>query len=201
MSMPVAKVKRVSAEEYLKAEELSAERHEYHDGEVLMMAGGTYRHSVVITNSLVGIQGRLKGKPCRASEANTRVVSIHARSYVYPDITVVCGEPQFDPADKKQSTITNPTLVVEVVSESTEAYDRGDKFSRYRECVSLKQYVLISTTRPEVETYLRRDDGTWVFSAFSGLDAVVTLSAIGVDLPLSEVYDGVTFADDEPPPT
>lgn len=196
MSIPVAKVARVSVEAYLRAEEQSTERHEYHDGEVLMMAGGTYRHSVVITNAIVGIQSRLKGKRCRASEANTRVLTSDSNSYVYPDVTVVCGEPQFDPADLKKTTITNPSLVVEVVSESTEAYDRGEKFGRYRECSSLNQYVLISTAEPVVETYLRREDGTWVFSSVKGMDAVAKLEAIGVELPLAEVYDGVDFGAD-----
>lgn len=124
---------------YFEAEAAAVDRHEYHDGEVLMMAGGTYIHSVIITNTLVAVQTRLKGKPCRASEANTRVSPRPGLSYVYPDLTVVCGPPKFDPADNRQTTVLNPADVVEVVSPSTEAYDRGGKFTIYRDCPTLRQ--------------------------------------------------------------
>jgi Uma2 family endonuclease len=124
--------------------------------------------------------------------------------YVYPDLTVVCGEPEFDPLDEKQTTIINPRLVVEVLSGSTEAYDRGVKFAAYRELKSFQEYVLISQDQPLVETFLRQADGTWVLAAARGLEGSMTLRSLQIVVPLAEIYMGITFTDlkaEVPPPT
>ena len=116
--------------------------------------------------------------------------------YVYPDLSVVCGPPQFDPADRRRTTVTNPRVVVEVLSDSTEAYDRGGKFTLYRECETLEENVLIAQDRPAFETYHRQPDGTWSFAAWSGLDAVARLRSLGVDLAMSALYAGLPFDSD-----
>ena len=108
-----------------------------------------------------------------------------------PDASVVCGPPQFDPLDTARQTITNPTVLLEVLSPSTEKWDRGGKFDSYRQIDSLREYVMVSWDEPRVETFLRKEDGTWVFAAAVGLTAVAQLNSIRVELPLSEVYRGV----------
>lgn len=122
-----------------------------------------------------------------------RVKSATARNYFYPDISVVCGQPEFE--ETHSDTLLNPTVVIEVLSPSTEAYDRGDKFGHYRRMASLKEYWLVSQEKPQLERFVRQGEG-WVLSVFEGLDAVAVLDSIDCSLALSEVYDKVTFAPD-----
>jgi Uma2 family endonuclease len=179
-------------EEYLAMEEQATERHEFWFGQLIMMSGGTFSHSSVIGNTFALLWIKLRGKTCRPVESNMRV-GIDRNRFVYPDISVICGEPEFDPTDKKKTTIRNPTLVVEVLSDSTEPRDRGPKFSAYRDIVSLREYVLIAQDKPELEVYFRQPDGSWRFETHRGLDAVAKLRSIDVDLALAEVFERVTF--------
>ncbi|MDB5290945.1 MAG: hypothetical protein JWL69_2186 [Phycisphaerales bacterium] len=114
--------------------------------------------------------------------------------YVYPDAMVVCGQPQFDPQDPNRTTIINPRVIFEVLSESTEAYDRGAKFTRYREIESLEEFVLVSQDRPLIEAYTRQPGGTWLLAPSSGIDVVAALRSLQISLPLSEIYADVSFA-------
>lgn len=174
-------------------EEAAEVKHEYHAGEILATSGGTYRHSRVITNVIRSLGNRLDGSPCFVLESNMRVRLAVEDRYVYPDASVVCGEPQFDPEDENQTTIINPKVVIEVLFDSTQGYDRGDKFTAYRDLKSLQEYVLVSQDRPLVETFVRRGEGFWLFSAAQGQEAVMPLRSLGVELPLAEVYAGLTF--------
>lgn len=158
------------------------------------MTAVPYRHSLVATAVLAELSNRLRGTGFNVTGGNMRVATRPGRNYVYPDATVIRGRPDFDPNDRLQTTIINPVLVVEVLSEGTEAYDRGKKFERYREAETLKEYVLVLTAEPRVETFLRQSDGTWLFTSYSGLDAVARLRSVEIDLPLSEVFDGVEFS-------
>lgn len=199
MGLPQAK-RLYTVEEYFRLEGDARDRHEYHGGEILAMAGGSADHSLIITNLIADVHARLKGKPCRVYEGNLRVRAGAAPCYVYPDATVVCGHREFDPADPNGETVTNPRVVFEVLSPSTEAYDRGEKFDGYREAGPLEEYVLIWQRTPRVEVFTRQGDGTWSFVAVTGLDAAARLRALQVDLPLAEVYAGVEFPPPEPPP-
>lgn len=184
---------RFSVAEYLAREEVAEAKHEFHDGEILAMSGGTYSHSVVMTNVIALLHSRLRGTPCRPLESNMRFRIDSRNRYVYPDITVVCGPPQFDPKDTKQTTLLNPRVVIEVLSDSTQAYDRGDKFDAYRSVPTLEEYVLVAQGSPLVETYHRQADGSWRLEIFHGLEAVARLRSLNVDLPLAEVYRDITF--------
>lgn len=157
------------------------------------MSGGTYRHSRIIANVIRSAGNRLDGSPCFVLESNMRVRLAVEDRYVYPDATIVCGEPQFDPLDPNQTTILNPTVVVEVLSDSTEAYDRGAKFTAYRELASMTEYVLVSQDVPQVETYLRQGDGTWSFAAYRGVENVAAFRSVRIELPLKEIYSGLAF--------
>ena len=131
MGLPAEK-RKYTTQEYLEMEEKAVERHEFHDGEILMMSGGTLRHSRIVMNTGATLHALLKGKPCFALDSNMRVRISDRWHYVYPDISVVCGTPIFDPDDPKKTTIINPRVVIEVLSESTESYDRGGKFDGLR---------------------------------------------------------------------
>ena len=197
--MPVSapRTDRFTAEEYLRREAKSLDKHEYHDGEILVMTGGTYRHSRISANTIRAAGNRLDGTPCFVLESNMRVSIPAENRYVYPDASIVCGEPAFDPLDKNQTTILNPRVVVEVSSDSTEGYDRGWKFRAYRTLTSFSEYVMISQIEPAIETYARREDGLWTIGSYQGLEAVARLLSIDIDLPLAEVYAGLSF--DAPP--
>ena len=134
--------------------------------------------------------------PCGVQESNLRIRVARTTRYVYPDASVLCGEPEFDAADPGRRTLTNPTLVVEVLSPSTESWDRGGKFDQYRLIDSLREYMLVSSHAARVERYLRQPDGGWLFAAAVGLPAVAPLTSIGVDLPLEEVYRGVSVTEE-----
>jgi Uma2 family endonuclease len=185
--------RRYSIEEYLRIADDSTEKLEYIDGEIVSMAGGTYNHSLISENCGRGLGNRLNGKPCRVLDSNLRVGIPRTPRYMYPDKLVICGKPEFDARDKKNLSVTNPRLVVEVISDSSEKRDRGDKFTRYRLLESLQEYILVSQERPQVETYFRQPDGTWLFSPYFGMETTVRLRSLEIDLPLVEIYAGVEF--------
>src|SRR5215203_5528676 len=135
-------IHRHTIAEYLRAEETAVEKHEFHDGEILAMSGGSPAHSLIATNAGREIGNRLKGKPCRVYNSDLRVAVAASARFVYPDLTIVCGGLEFHPDDAKRHTVTNPRVLIEVLSPTTEAYDRGDKFAQYREIPSFQEYVL-----------------------------------------------------------
>lgn len=187
-------------EEYLRMEETSLEKHEYHAGQVYAMSEGTYAASRIGANVIGELRQRLKGKPCYPLESNMRLAVGRTARYFYPDSMIVCGPPRFDAVDGSETTINNPTVIIEVLSPSTEGYDRGERFDHYRELESLKEYVLVAQHKPAVEVFLRQDDGTWLFSPYMGLQHEAALRSVGVTLPLREVYAGIEFPEVPPPP-
>jgi Uma2 family endonuclease len=193
-------------EEYLAYEEDAQEKHEWRDGEVIAMPGASDRHCVVNANVIGEIHARLKGGPCRIRTSDLRVRTPVFRQsgsrgkgfYTYPDATVVCGKPAFDRMIRGSETLTNPTLIVEVLSPSTQHYDVGGKMGRYQTIESFQEYVLVGQSEASVQVFLRRENGDWKISSYTGLDAVARLDSIDVDLPLAEVYDGITFDELDP---
>jgi Uma2 family endonuclease len=175
-----------SPEEYLALDRAAEFKSEYHAGEILAMAGASENHDTIAVNVLTELRSRLKGGPCRPFSSDMRVHIPAADRYTYPDVTVVCGERQF--ADGRRDVLLNPTLVVEVLSRTTEAYNRGEKAAAYRRLPSLEEYLLIAQDRPHVEQYTRQPDGRWLLSEAEGLQAIVHLPSIGAGLALSEVY-------------
>jgi len=192
MTVPVEK-RRYTIAEYLAMEEKATDRHEFHDGEILAMSGGTYSHSCIVSNLNRFLGNRLEGKPCRPLDSNMRVRITGMSKYLYPDTSIVCGGPEFDVDDPKKTTIINPQVVIEVLSDSTELYDRGGKFSLYREIPSLEEYVLISQQEPLVETFLRQTEGAWLPSPSTGMQSSLVLRSLKIGIPMAEVYAGVKF--------
>jgi len=192
MGLPATK-RRYTVAEYLRMEEKARDRHEFHDGEILAMSGSTYGHDRVKNNLFVAITYALKGKRCHPLSSDMRMRVSNRLNYFYPDISVVCGKPQFDPDDPKQTTIISPRVILEVLSISTESYDRRGKFDLYRQIPSLQEYVLVSQNQPLVEIYRRRARGTWLFDPAKGLKATAKLSSLKISVPLREIYAGVDF--------
>jgi len=182
----------VTPEEYVEAERKATTRHEYVDGQVYAMTGASRAHNLITSNLVSGLIARLRGRPCETYANDMRVKVALTGPYAYPDVVVVCGPPQFE--DQHTDTLLNPTVIVEVLSPSTEAYDRGKKFAHYRQLSSLSEYVLVAQDQPAVERF-DRQDGLWVLAAVHGLDATVTLDAIGCALPLREIYERVDFVE------
>jgi Uma2 family endonuclease len=192
MELKVPK-QRFSVAEYLERERKAVDKHEYRDGEILLMAGGSRSHSLMIANVIAALHSRLQGKPCRVYDSNLRVQVPRKVLYTYPDVSVICGQSDPDENDPAGDTVTNPRLIVEVLSDSTEAYDRGKKFDGYRELESLQEYVLVSQEAPRVETFFRQPDGTWLLTPVSGLNASVRLRSIETEVALAAIYQGVEF--------
>lgn len=179
-----------SPEEYLAAERRSQQKHEYIDGELVAMAGASPEHTQMMFNISAELAPQLREKPCRGFTADLRVRTSR-RHYCYPDIVIACEPPQYAPEDPH--TLLNPTLIVEILTPSTEAYDRGLKFRRYARLESVQEYVLVSQDRPWIERFLRMPNGQWAYAEAYGLDAALELQSIGCTLRLASVYDKVAL--------
>ena len=181
--------KTYTAEEYLAMERSSLEgKCEFVDGQITPMTGGNRLHNIINVNIGSKLSNQLKGKPCEAYANNMRVKAAKAKGYHYPDIVVVCGKPEFE--DGHWDTLLNPTVLIEILSSSTEAYDRGGKFAAYRKIQSLHEYLLVSQEEPFIERYVRQGDA-WVLTETAGLDGLVNLDSIGCVLAMNEVYYSV----------
>jgi Uma2 family endonuclease len=182
---------RLTPEEYLRIERAAEWKSEYVDGEMYARAEATPRH-VLITGNLAGELGNLlREGPCTTYAADLRVATDKRRHYTYPDVVVACDPLQF--VDEHQDTVTNPTLIAEVLSESTEKYDRGAKFERYRSVATLAEYLLVSQERIHVELYTRQADGGWVLREWNDPAAEIDLTSLRCRLKVSEIYAKVTF--------
>ncbi len=190
MTMPIT-VTYCTPEEYLTIDRRAEIRSEYFDGRIVSMGGGSFAHSLIAINIGSSLREHLAPTMCIVVNSDMRV-RVNADTYAYPDISVVCDEPNF--SDDYRDVLLNPTVIVEVLSPSTEVYDRGEKFKRYRRIPSLQHYVLVAQDSAWVEVYSRQGD-MWVYSDAEGLDASVYLAAIDCTMALSEVYAKVTFSE------
>ena len=167
-------------------------RSEYVDGEIVAMTGASRKHNLVVVNLTREISQQLKGRPCETYSTDMRVRVPSTRLYTYPDVVVVCDEPQLE--DEEFDTLLNPTVIIEVLSESTELYDRGKKFSFYRTIESLAEYLLVAQDECRIEQYERQADGGWLLSDHRSPEGMVKLASIQCSLELGEVYDKVAFS-------
>lgn len=177
---------RYTADEYLELDRAAEVRSEFVDGEIYSMAGASARHVQIVGNLVRDLGNRLLERPCVVYSSDLRVCVDRKRMYAYPDLAVVCEEPRF--LDGEMDTLLNPVLIVEVLSESTKNYDRGEKFARYRSIPSFHEYLLVAQDRLYVEHLVKQDDGTWVFRETNDPSGSVELASIGCRIPLSEIY-------------
>jgi Uma2 family endonuclease len=181
----------LTPEEYLKIERAAEERHEYFDGQMWAMVGGTARQSLIIFNLGGELRSGLRGRGCFVMGQDLRTSVAYEGLYTYPDLVVVCGKIQF--AELSKDMITNPCLILEVLSPSTEGYDRGFKFAQYRRIESLQEYAMVSQVEPRVEVYRRQPNGQWLLSDFAGLEATCVFESVDCRVPLAEIYFGVPW--------
>ncbi len=183
----------LTPEEYIAAERKATFKSEYLSGEIVAMSGASLAHNLITVNTVTQLYNQLTEGGCRVFTGDMRVGIGAGVSYFYPDVTVVCDEPRFE--DDAFDTLINPQVVIEVLSDSTANYDRGEKFIRYRQLESLQEYILISQDQVHVEHYLRQGK-QWVLSEFSALENVLPLTSIEAELPLRQIYRFVEFETD-----
>ena len=184
----------VSPEDYLRLERAAEFKHEYYEGEIRAMAGAKYAHNRLCANLTIEIGSQLRGRSCAVVGSDQRLQILSGRAYVYPDLTVVCGPPEFN-ENKNLDTLLNPTLLVEVLSPSTGSHDRGEKFMYYRQIPSLRQYLILDAQSVHAELYSLDELGRWVLTETRDLSAVLDLSSVGCQVPLVEAYAGVSFSE------
>ena len=180
---------RYTPAEYLVLERQAGHRSEYFGGEIFAMGGASERHNLIVTNAIRELSLQLKGRPCKTYASDMRVKVSPTGLYTYPDIVVVCGKALFD--GEEMDTLINPTVIIEVLSKSTEGYDRGEKFAHYRKLDSLAEYVLIAQEKVHAERYIRQPEGQWLLSETDSVQDVVQMLSIDCALALAEVYDKV----------
>jgi Uma2 family endonuclease len=182
-------------EEYLRQEDQSEYKHEYYNGEIYMMSGGTPRHNFIAVNVSSEVNVGLRPKPCYTYDSDMKVSNKERNFTYYPDVSVVCGEPEM--LAGRRDVITNPILVIEVLSPSTARFDRGEKFEMYRLLPSLQHFVLIEQAKVLVEHYRKESENQWHFETLNNINQTLKIAALDLEIPLKYIYDKVNFNADE----
>lgn len=179
----------LTEQEYLAIERRAEFRSEYYRGEMFAMAGARYEHNRVKDNIAFELRSKLKNGPCFPLTSDMRVHIPATTLYTYPDVVVVCGKPEFQ--DQQHDVLLNPHVIIEVLSESTEKYDRGAKFQQYQHLTSLREYILVAQDEARVERYVRQPNNDWLLTNFVGLDASFTVQSVQATIPLKQIYEGI----------
>lgn len=185
-------IRHATVEEYLAFERSTEEKHEFLDGQIYAMGGASLRHNIIAGNVVAELQRLLWDRPCLVAPSDLRVQVTEETFYAYPDVTVVCADPEL--STKGSDILTNPTVIVEVLSDSTEGYDRGAKFARYRQIPSLAEVLFIAQDRVAVEHHARQPDGHWLTTYAEDLDATLPLPALECELSVARIYHKVGLA-------
>ena len=191
MAVATKRKKPYTPDEYLALEATAAQKSEYHQGVIYAMAGASANHNRIAGGMYALLRSGLRGRNCEAFTSDMRLLVAASGLYTYPDGLVVCGGPHFAPG--RDDTITNPVLICEVLSPSTQDYDRGRKFEMVRTIPTLRDYVLPHQDRAFIEYYHKHEDGRWILSELASVDATLVLHSIGLDLALRDIYAGVDW--------
>jgi Uma2 family endonuclease len=187
----VPKPHKITVDEYFEIEKSAERKSEFHNGEMFLMAGASWEHNLISQSLSSELYLRLKGSECQVFHSDLRVKVDRTGLYTYPDVLIVCGTPEHAPENR--DTLVNPKVVFEILSDSTERYDRTTKFRHYKQLPSVLEYVLVSQDEPLVERFERQEDGTWAQSDFVGLEVEVALATVPVSVPMADIYRGVEF--------
>jgi Uma2 family endonuclease len=187
--MATQSIPRVSEDEYLRLDRAAEYKSEFLDGEIFAMSGGSLRHSLLAGKWTALMINTLTGRNCHVFTSDARVRTSKTGSYLYPDVSVVCGGSKTH--ENSNDILINPQVVIDVLSPSTAGYDRGKKFERYREIESLRDYVLVHANSPHVEHFARQQDASWIFREYRGPEAVVPIASLDCTVSLAEAYSGV----------
>ena len=182
---------RMTLRQYLDREQRSEARHEFLDGEIFEMEAATFRHQQIGIQLVGALRPGLNSHGCEIHFSGTRVATSQQGLYTYPDLVIMCGQPKF--WDSDPDTLCNPKAIIEILSRGTRDYDRGTKFKLYRSLASLEEYLNVHQDSPCVEHHTRQADGSWVTRDFNGLDAVLHLTSVPIDIPFSVIYAGIEF--------
>lgn len=177
--------------EYLAMEALADYKSEYYNGEIFAMSGGTVEHSRITMDCARTLADAMGNQPCELFSNDLKIRIESSSSYYYPELSAVCGPPKFE--DPKKTILTNPVLIVEVLSESTESFDRGKKFHRYQQISTLREYVLIAQSEAQIDVFYKGENGIWMLHSYAGMDAVMKLQSLKIDVKLSDIYRRVEF--------
>jgi Uma2 family endonuclease len=181
----------ITAADYLALERQAETKSEYLNGHIYAMSGASLKHNRIVAGLAVAVGAQLRRKPCEPFFGDMRVKVGPTGLYTYPDVVIVCGEPQLE--DTHFDTLLNPKVIIEVLSDSTEAYDRSGKFAHYRALESLTDYLLVAQNQPRIEHFARQTDQSWRYSIVDGLEAAIEIATIDCVLQLAEVYERITF--------
>lgn len=184
--MGLPEIQLVTAEEYLRAEREALNKHEYYRGQIFAMSGASLPHNIIFKNTFLNLGIKLKGKKCQPFGSDLRIHIPENSLYTYPDISIICGKPET--TDDTKDTITNPSVIIEILSKSTRDYDKGQKFTLYRDITTLKEYILIDSETVSVETLTRNDDRSWTFREYRLLGDTFDIETIGESFSVSELY-------------
>jgi Uma2 family endonuclease len=190
MAIPAHSQQYFTIPQYLELERQTGIKYEYEDGEVFAMAGGTVNHSLIANNVSSELRWLLKKKPCKVFNSDLKI-AISDEKYRYADASVVCGEVAY--YDENPEGAKNPTLIVEVLSESSEPYDRGEKFKKYRQIATFKEYIPVEQRFPLVEVFTKMEDKVWQYRVYESLEQTIQLLSIEVEIEMNEIYEGVVF--------
>ena len=189
--MGLPEKQHVSAEQYLESERHAIEKHEFYLGEIFASSGASFTHNQIFKNTYISLGSKLKGRPCQPYGSDLRIHIPNNSLYTYPDISIICGKPEM--TDTVKDTIVNPSVIIEILSKSTYDYDKGQKFTLYRDIISLKEYILIDSMSVRVEHYYKNDDASWTLKDFRTLDDKINIETITADLFLTDVYADVIW--------
>ena len=181
----------ITTEQYLALERESEIKSEYFGGEIFAMAGASREHNIISTNIVRALGNQLLEKPCNIFSSDMKVKIKEINKFTYPDIVVVCGNEEYD--DEYNDILLNPIVIIEILSDSTEAYDRGRKFQHYRFTPSLREYILVSQNHCFVEKYVRKDDNTWNLYSYENMKETMTIDTVKCQISLSDIYHRVEF--------
>ena len=184
--------KTLSLEEYRNLETIAEVKHEYHDGEIIEMTGGSINHNSILINLIVLLKLALRGTNYRLQSSDLRLWIPQYNRGLYPDLMIIAGEPLF--SDNRNDEILNPCLIIEVLSPSTSGYDRGDKFRYYRSIPQLNQYLLVSQGEILIESYSKTSENNWLLQEYTPARGIISLDSLGISLNLADIYEGIDFS-------
>ena len=184
--------RKYTIEEYLEMENGATEKHEYYKGEIFAMSGAKHQHNLVIRNMYKTLLNKLDGKPCQPFGSDSRIHIQKNTLFTYPDISVVCGDPQF--LNDDEWNLLNPTVIIEVLSPSTKNYDRGDKFNLYRDIPTLKEYILVDTDTIGIEAFSINAQGRWVLKEYKNISDTLSMRSIKISVKLEVIYEGTKIS-------
>lgn len=193
--MSAAPQRRLTPQEYLAIERQAQFKSEYYHGEMYAMAGARYSHNLVLMNLIGNLYDQLKGSPCKVLSNDMRVKEADSDNYFYPDAIIVCGKPEFE--DNVFDTLLNPKIIFEVLSKSTEQFDRGKKFDEYCKITTLQEYVLVSQTKMQIQRFVKRSEDHWDLRIFKDEKSDFSLETVPVTIPLIAIYEGIDFTQAE----